>query len=620
MIRQHYTGSSRQAANIIWNAAGRYDFDPPFLAFFPNGDADDYFNLVIGLSSKWLDLDRLDVFFESLGLSNTAQEASAILWLGIESCVYQKECPQRPILEALRRERAEAFYVYSASLSRQQMMLQSMKVFDQEQARWASVLGKKVLLSPAAQRLSQALEFPENLDTDGVIDRMTQICMEYFHLRPGRAAQDSTRRIAVRGLAGALAGRFMKRELRSADLLILRKGSGTGDRKGSVQLGHRFGQEHTSGSAQKDLAYIRDCFGPCLYSDREMRILENTLCVGTDAACRLWIADSSGGRCGAAAAKAPDTNHSGTDTGAERGDVEIAGNSGERPGAAQSQAKLLRQDQENQRLRNVRFYQEHIFRIQENIRDLAAQTDTIFASYLHYLPKRSRRGRIDAEKVWRLPVLSDPDVFWSDSDITEFSVTVDLLLDASQSRMNNQEMIASQAYIIAKSFESCGIPVRVSAFRSIRGYTVLQRLKSYKDKRCEGIFRYYAGGWNRDGLCLKTMDYLMKDEQEKMASRRILLVLTDASPNDSMQIPPDEKHVFAREYEGDLAVQDAAAAVRQLRADGIRTAAIFFGASTHLDHVHQIYGQNYVRIRSLSQFSDAVGALLKRALEDRGAA
>lgn len=603
MIRQHYTGSSRRAVNVIWNASGRYDFDPPFLAFFPNGDADDYFNLVIGLAAKWLDLDRLNAFFDGLGLSNTAQEASAVLWLGIESCVYQKEFPDRPILAQLRKERAEAFYVYTAGLSRQQMMLQSMKVFDQEQARWADVLGKKAVLSPAAVSLSKELMFPGDLDTDGVIREMTRICEERFRLRGGYGAELPYRKIAVRGLADAFARRFMKRELRSTDLLILRKGSGNGDRKDSIQLGHRIGQAHTSGSSEKDQSYIRDCFGPCLYSDREMRILENALCTGTDAACRLWIADGSGSRHGGAAAEVPDTDHSVMDA-----------------SSAQSQERLLQQEQENQRLRNVRFYQDHIFRIQENIRDLTAQTDTIFASYMNDLPKRSRRGRIDAEKAWRLPVLSDPDVFWSDSDITEFSVTVDLLLDASQSRMNNQEMIASQAYIIAKSFESCGIPVRVSAFRSLRGYTVLQRLKPYKDKKCEGIFQYYAGGWNRDGLCLKMMDYLMKDEQDTMASQRILLVLTDASPNDSMQVPPDEKHLFAREYEGDLAVQDAADAVRQMQRDGIRTAAIFFGASAHLDNVHRIYGQNYTRIRSLSQFSDAVGALLKRALEDRGTA
>lgn len=72
MIKQHYTGSSRRALNIIWNAAGSYDFDPSFLAFFPNGDADTYFNMVIGLAAKWLDLERIDAFFEGLGTGNTA--------------------------------------------------------------------------------------------------------------------------------------------------------------------------------------------------------------------------------------------------------------------------------------------------------------------------------------------------------------------------------------------------------------------------------------------------------------------------------------------------------------------------------------------------------------------
>lgn len=584
MIKQHYTGSSRRAVNLIWNAAGSYDFDPPFLAFFPNGDADSYFNMVIGFAHRWLDLDRLDQFFESLGASNTAEEASSVLWLGIENCVYQKELPDRPILERLRKQRAQDFYTYASSLSRQQMMLQSMKVFDQDQARWGKVLGKKTALTPAAKKLSDALEFPGDLDTNAIIERMTEICSTYFRLKPGKDGPAETR-IAVRGLARAFARTFMHREIRNTDLLILRKGSGSGDRKGAVHLEHVFGQEHTSGDAARDREYIEDCFGPCMYSDQEMRILENALCSGPDASCRLWLT------------KAGDGSRSQT-----------------------RQSRLLRQDQDNQKARNIKYYQDNILRIRENIRDLTAQTDTIFASYLHYLPKRSRRGRIHAEEAWRLPVLQDPDVFLSDSDIAEFSLTVDLLLDASQSRMNIQESVAAQALIIARSFEACGIPVRVTAFRSLRGYTVLQRLKEYGDRKGQGIFSYYAGGWNRDGLCLKTMDYLMQDEKEKVSSRRILLVLTDANPNDSMQIPPDAGSMFSREYEGEIAVKDAAQSVKLLRKNEVRTSAIYFGPTSHLDNVHQIYGQDYVRIRSLSQFADAVGQLLKRSLEKIGPA
>ncbi len=65
MIKHHYEKASRRALNIIWNAAGRYDFDPCFMAFHSNGQADDYFNTIIGLTEKWLDLMEIAAFFSS---------------------------------------------------------------------------------------------------------------------------------------------------------------------------------------------------------------------------------------------------------------------------------------------------------------------------------------------------------------------------------------------------------------------------------------------------------------------------------------------------------------------------------------------------------------------------
>ena len=194
---------------------------------------------------------------------------------------------------------------------------------------------------------------------------------------------------------------------------------------------------------------------------------------------------------------------------------------------------------------------------------------------------------------------------------------MDLLLDASQSRMNSQELICTQALVISRSLENCHIPVRVTAFRSLRGYTVLERLKEYGDKRGRGLFGYYAGGWNRDGLCLKTMDYLLEDEKKQgMSGRRILLVLTDAHPNDSLPLAPGPGRMFSREYEGDLAVEDAQSAVRLLRSHKIRCGAIYYGSTSHLDNVHQIYGHQYVRIRSLNQLADGVGELLQMNLRE----
>ena len=84
--------------------------------------------------------------------------------------------------------------------------------------------------------------------------------------------------------------------------------------------------------------------------------------------------------------------------------------------------------------------------------------------------------------------------------------TVDLMLDASASRLRCQESIAIEGYILAKSLAACGIPVRVTSFCSLRGYTVLHILKDFGDKNGERrVFDYFAAGWNRDGLALRGM-------------------------------------------------------------------------------------------------------------------
>ena len=79
-----------------------------------------------------------------------------------------------------------------------------------------------------------------------------------------------------------------------------------------------------------------------------------------------------------------------------------------------------------------------------------------------------------------------------------------------------------------------------------------------------------------------------------------------------------EGSLFSREYEGDEPVRDAQEAVRKLRADGVSVCALFYGASAHLDEVHQIYGNQYVRIKTLSQLPDGVCELLGRSLAGAG--
>ena len=115
----------------------------------------------------------------------------------------------------------------------------------------------------------------------------------------------------------------------------------------------------------------------------------------------------------------------------------------------------------------------------------------------------ARSGNLDPERVWRAPLLDDARVFRCAEEENQPSFTVDLLLDASASRLHCQEVIAAQGSILAESLAVCGIPVRVSCFSSLRGYTVLRVLKGFQDKNLQNINQYFASGWNRDRLALR---------------------------------------------------------------------------------------------------------------------
>ena len=594
MIKKQYTQSARRARNIIWNAAGRYDFEPPFMAFFPNGAPDHYFDMVIGFVKKWLDLDRSWDFFSGYEADHRAEEFDEYLWLGLENCVYEKEVRERPVLAELRRQRAERFYREQASLSRQQMEYQSMPVYTQQEARWASVLGKHgPVLTPREKRMAEALAFPGSWDTDRILEAMEEFLVTYFRYRKGEGEHGFRK-------PGALARLFLRHEHQRRDHFLVRTGTGEGDHPRAVNLGHAgLGKYHPP--TEEDEAYIRTVFGENMLTETEQRILTNELCVEEDENCRLWFVQFRRGN------TLPEREEKQRET--------EGGSPGKLPaGRLQREASEVQAARERQKARNEAFFREHAEVLQGEIRTLTMRVEAILSSYARHLPEPARAGRICPEKVYRLPLLQDGKVFLRSGEETEQEIFVDLLLDASQSRMNSQEVLAAEAYIAAKSLTNLHIPVRVCTFRSLHGYTVLEVLKEAADRECGGIFRYYAGGWNRDALAIKALGRL-EDDKALQGRERILLIMTDASPNDSAPAAAPD-HRLPQEYEGTVAVKAAERAVRNLRSRGIRTGAVFHGNPSHLGDLNQIYGHASVRIRRASQLSRGVSDLLLMLLRE----
>ena len=374
---------------------------------------------------------------------------------------------------------------------------------------------------------------------------------------------------------------FTTEMVRTDDLAIDR--SAAAGENGMVRASNALRAQLESGDREnEDRDYVEGCFGRSLYPPRELALIEQRLCTGNHLGCHLWFT-----RVETAQGKTM------------RADVQHLFDQ------AAEQAERNRADF----LKNNDLYQSSILRLTEHIRNcmqVQQQPDAVSA----------RQGHVDSQRIWRLPVLKDGKVFLRSEEENNPGFTVDLLLDGSASRLHCQETIAAQGYILTRSLAACGIPVRVSSFCSLRGYTVVRILKDFSEKNAERkIFNYFAAGWNRDGLALRMAGKLLDTAP---ADRHLLILLTDASPDDSRKILPTGKVPLSRSYDGEAGVQDTAEEVRALRQQGVRVAAVFMGENSSIPAAERVYGKNLARIRGMDQLARAAGQLIQHEIRALG--
>ena len=462
-----YSANQRRAINLVWTASGDYRFEPQFLALKPNGEPDFYMNCIIGLVHKWFG-DEMPARLFSAWAGDARQSVfDELTWLALENAAYEKELPVRPVLAELRRGHAEEFFASEYQLSRQEWMEKNQLVYSLQSARWKTVLSQKPpLLAPWEKGLSAALACPGTLSAAELEAAVRAAFQKYLQF-DGTVHKKEAFHFHFSDKWAPLLTKLLPTEIVRTDDLTIGRSAMPGE-NGMIKVSNALRSRLRSNEHEtQDRDYIERCFGRSIYSPQALARIEQQLCTGNHLGCHLWFTK-----------------------GASASSQLLSADTQRLYEQAEAQAKRNRAAFAH----DLDLHQSALARLSEQIRNCLL---------VHQQPERvpARQGWLDGTRVWREPVLHDDRVFLRNDEESRPGFAVDLMLDASASRLHCQETIAIQGYILAKSLAACGIPVRVTSFCSLRGYTVLRILKDFSDKNGErNVFNYFAAGWNRDGL------------------------------------------------------------------------------------------------------------------------
>ena len=563
----------RRARNLIWNAAGDYHFEPDFKAYDDEGRADLYWNSIIGAVRKNYGPETIDALFAAFHGCRDEALYEQLVWLGLENAVYQRESPRRLALPALRRRYARWVLSQCAGIGDGELLPRL------EEAHFRRALGDDPAMTKEDRKLLDSLEFSGELDGPELSQAALDFLHDHFGFVPGKTQAEEAEALRKHrpwflfGRSRALDGLPAVRTFGFGYGEHLVAGQGGGPNAEPVQ--RRLTDRNLAQTEEALRNYMRDYFGAPLLSEGERRTLEQSLCIGEHKNCHLYYT---------------------------QGDDE--------PGrhlkgyAAAQRRNALRQAEKNREA-----YEADAVRHRASIVRLTARIRNAMLAYLQPTVVRTASGTLDPGRIWRGVYLDDDKVFTKIQQSDPGQLAVDLLLDASSSQVDRQAVVAAQGYMIAEALTRCHIPVRVTSFCSLSGYTVLTRYRDYQEQdRNERIFRYFTTGCNRDGLAIRA---LAREIEESSYEHKLVILLSDAKPNDVIQLYRDGAYV---DYARDNGIENTAMEVRSLLFRDIPVICVFTGNDDDIPAAHTIYGRNFARIRSLDQFADTVGTLIQNQI------
>ena len=559
--------------NIIWDFAENYKFTPK--KTYPMDEI--YKNIISGFIFKTFDIKILDSFFAYLKKENPFYEDFRFITnLLIEEISFRKLSKENLVIADFQKDYAKKkLYKYRShdpkNLSEQI-----------EKAYYGKVFDKPIIEGPTFKAIYNAIFKIDTLDTNILIDELNKVFKSYFRFDRTKEDQELFNEMVSENKAKDFKTDEEIPSEYSDDLLDEQFAIGSAEFTGNIYYEDKKEDlnknliflNSTKDDYHSSNEFIEDFFGKSILPLKKVESIEREVAKGIHSGKKLYFT------------KGKYTN--------------------------KANARFYQKKRKEQYEINKNYIENNFAINHRNINELSLAIKNSLQTFEDFVDVVKEYGTIDSSKVWRAPIIHDYDVFKSieNDDMRKFKV--DLVIDASASQINRQHIIANEAYIIAKAMDEVGIPIRITGFSTLRDHTIFTLYRDYmeKEKNLE-IYNFFAAGSNRDGLAFKTIRYLIGKEED---TKNIIIVLSDGKPNDERANINTVKLLEKDQYTGNVAIEDTAFEIRNLRNDEISVLGVFTGEDEDVENAKLIYNKDFVRITKLENFSKVVSIFMKNQI------
>ena len=557
MTNKNSRKEENRIKNIIWDGSMDYTSDPFITGEDISGNPDFYLNLIIGLSAKYFGSENLEKIFNNWQYNLHRDKFDLFAIFLLEDLVYEKEVKSRQVLTPLRKLYAEKFLEDKYDLQRKNLALKENLFFEMQLKKVHNILGMPYKLNDKREGIFENLRLPGDTNEKNLEERILNIFRENLNYKENEVLKFSP--IKNFTLFDSLG--FVKLERSNSPTIF-------GDFQGKKTSGVTgFFYSLALKRRREKEKYIEDTFGKSIYSEDEMKIIQEKYLYGAHKKSRLHYTRGQ--------------SHKNIDE--ENFDDDAIN-------------RHLLKFKEN---RN--FYNNEIKSLSKKIR-LALSNHSGIEEVV------TNSGKLISKLAYKYMISDRVNIFSKKILNLNSYLKVDLVLDASASLMDLESDIAIEAYIVSKSLENNEILNRVISYETVGDYTVITILKDYEDK-CdfEKIFRYRTAGWNRDGLFYRAYQNLIDSKNEN----HLLIALTDAHPRDIRHLA--SKNFFSsKNYSDQSSLEDTKKELEKLKKLGIHTSAIL--NSDKIENAKFLFGRNYIKIKSVKEIANVAGRFIQREI------